>query len=108
MGEKNSGDEAVSYKSGRKKARGDKKVSKAHRFYRSRVWAFTLLGIFLPMVGFGFFGLGYTKKFEKYSDTNMIPILLIINYISMVACVIFWLIFAIVAFVIIATGMLVI
>ncbi|MGA1821590.1 MAG: hypothetical protein ACMUIG_03600 [Thermoplasmatota archaeon] len=98
MGEKYNGEEETPERTGRKSGRGKKKITKAHRFYRNRVWAFTILAVLFPWAGFGFWALSYTKKFEKHSETGIIPLLLIINYISMVVCCIIWLVFAIFAF----------
>lgn len=94
MGEKNPEEEKITDRTERKRGKDKKKVTKAHRFYKNRVWTFTILAILFPIFGFGFWALAYTKKFEKYSDTKMIPVLLIISYISMVVFCIFWLVLA--------------
>jgi uncharacterized membrane protein YidH (DUF202 family) len=94
MGEMNPGDEIITEKPERKIGRGKKKETKAHRFYKNRVWTFIILAILFPVFGFGFWALAYTKQFEKHSDSKMIPILLIISYVSMVVFCIFWLVIA--------------
>jgi len=59
-------------------------------FIRNRVAAFTIMGLCFPCFGFGIVALAFVPRLERYDNSGLVPILLVINLASAVMFLTFW------------------